>query len=120
MTGWIVLLTYLAGFALSGVLIARWLASGEDRVEPKGVWELLLLGYCAATIWPAWWPIRIVYRLLTRQLLELLKPPAQRAREEAHELNALRAQARALGLPFPGDEATELRARRSGEWSNWA
>jgi hypothetical protein len=116
MTGWAITIAYIAGWAVAGVPLGRMATKSIHLDTWKPItagtaWAGLLLGYLYAFAWPLAAIIWFIRRLFTGGVLDLMKPAAQREREEQDarakergELARLREQARALGLPYPGGE----------------
>jgi hypothetical protein len=61
-------------------------------------------GFALALLWPVVAPVRGLFRLVKAR--GLFTTPTEQAEAERHELDALRKQARELGLPMPSDERT--------------
>lgn len=111
MIGWLIFGAYAFGWLLSARMMAvsmiekdaqRELRSrrfGEDEGEPLVDTEGRVLSICAAAFTCLAWPVVLIVMGVSRTL----RAPSEKAYADRLELEKLRAQAKAYGLPF-GDE----------------
>ena len=110
---WLILVGYPVGWLLCGWWFSvGWLdaevrsgtylghSAAEEAAEWRGFW--VGSGFLAALVWPLVLPIEVGRRLVTGKFAaRLFVTAAEREDAARRELEALRRQARDLGLPMP-------------------
>lgn len=110
MIGWIIVL----GSWLAGVLLT-WIWAGRDihaaTQEEMGIEKAeqhrgsnFTIGLFLGLVWPVSVPVLVVWTLLTPVVNRLSRTSIDRESAERQELERLREQAKALGLPYPGED----------------
>lgn len=109
MTGLVILGLYLVGWAFTAVFLGR--AFQQVDQARRGVewaeryrWMNLAQGAAAGMLWPLALSCALVYYALRGPARALMMTPLDREHAQRLELDRLRAQARALGLPYPGED----------------
>lgn len=109
MIGWIILGLYAAGWLSCTVIVGRMMQEGDqkehgvERAE-RYRWINLAGGATAGMMWPLTFAGLLVYYALRGPAKALMMTPLDREHAERQELERLREQARALGLPYPGED----------------
>ena len=110
MIGWAILVTYVLGWAAFGLVFAR--DAKVQNIQRYGVYRAqreqgtdLAVGLLAAILWPVLGPVFLIRTPLRRLAYRVMVTDIERQAARDEELVRLRQQAKALGLPYPGENS---------------